>query len=130
MAIASRTLRVRTIELPDLQRWTGTLERRIDPCIGVVQEWVDPRPLRVGQSGAIRGKLGYQPSVLRQRSHERHQFRIQLIVPLQDNVSHPQAAEYSDGIGSSQLSRIDVNLVVVIAPSPQPQQAVRGLGIR
>ena len=40
------------IELPDLQRRTRTLERVVDPGVGVVQERVDPRLLGLGRPAA------------------------------------------------------------------------------
>ena len=63
VAIDSRSLRARAIELPDLQRWTGTLQRVVDPGVGVVQERIDPRLFgaqvsqATGQLGAARAQL-------------------------------------------------------------------------
>ena len=63
---SARSLWVRAIELPDLQRWTGTLQGVGDPRIGVVQERFDPRPFSRRHFRPVRRECGNQPAVPRQ----------------------------------------------------------------
>ena len=91
--VTSAGLRANAIELPDLQRWTGTLQRVVDPCIGVVKERGYACPLGLGHSGSIRRKYRDPPGLACERRDERDELLIQCIVSLEDDECHAEALQ-------------------------------------
>src|SRR5215471_7758380 len=84
----SRSLRTRTIDLPDLHDGTGTFERRVDPCVGIVQERLRPRLAPAARVVAIRRKDGQPPSLPCQGCEQRQRGWVISIVPFQDDERH------------------------------------------
>src|SRR5215471_4725430 len=121
----SRSLRTRTIDLPDLHDRTGTFERRVDPCVGIVQERLRPRFAPAARVVAIRRKYGEPPSLPCQGCEQRQRGWVVSIVPFQDHERHVFRAGTAEVVaGADRLVR-DVELVG-IEPVPEVEDTVRG----
>src|SRR4051812_42121021 len=82
------------VELPNLERRTRTLERRVDPGISVVQEWIDSRPLSFANIRPKRRKHGNPARPTSHCGEERRSHWIRAIVSRDDEVRYAETPEW------------------------------------
>ena len=117
--------------MPDLQWWTWTLERVVDPGIGVVQEWIDPRLLGLADPRPVRRERDDPPSFTRERGEERERLWIRPIVTLDEHILHAEPPQRLEPSSAAERRGVHIDLVGIEASAPQIDQSVgwRRIGV-